>query len=90
MCVCVCVCVSLCPCTNVHVYNVYTIVQVLYEDNQLKESLSLLKIIAQYRFLGHASLIVFLNKTDLFEQQIKDSNISDYFSDFKGESLVLS
>ncbi|RZC37743.1 guanine nucleotide-binding protein G(s) subunit alpha-like [Asbolus verrucosus] len=61
---------------------------VLREDaskNRLRESLELFKIVWNNRWLGHISVILFLNKQDLFKEKILSgrSKLEDYFPDFK-------
>jgi len=52
--------------------------------NRMKESIDLFATILQYPWFKKKSIILFLNKTDLFEEKIHQSNIADYFPDFKG------
>lgn len=52
----------------------------------MAESLDLFATILQYPWFKKKSIILFLNKTDLFEEKINYSNIADYFEDFKGEA----
>ncbi|XP_047425547.1 guanine nucleotide-binding protein subunit alpha-14-like [Mugil cephalus] len=61
--------------------------QVLYEsenDNRLRESLALFQTILSYPWFQESSIILFLNKTDLLEEKIKQSHLATYFPDFKG------
>uniref|UniRef100_A0A3Q2R432 Guanine nucleotide-binding protein subunit alpha n=1 Tax=Fundulus heteroclitus TaxID=8078 RepID=A0A3Q2R432_FUNHE len=63
--------------------------QVLYEsetDNRLAESLALFNTIVSSRWFQDSSTILFLNKTDLFEEKIKTSQLADYFPDYTGPS----
>ncbi len=56
--------------------------QVLVEDqtqNRLKESLALFECLFGYPYFKKSSMILFLNKTDLFEEKIGKSNLSEYF-----------
>lgn len=53
--------------------------------NRMKESLDLFATILQYPWFKKKSIILFLNKTDLFDEKIHFSNIADYFPEFKGE-----
>ena len=50
------------------------------------EALDLFEDICNNTFFVKSSLILFLNKRDLFEEKIKFKNIRDYpqFSDFNG------
>ncbi|KAG5187076.1 GPA1, alpha subunit of a heterotrimeric G protein [Tribonema minus] len=63
--------------------------QGLYEDaqtNRMVEAISLFREIAHNPFFIHSSLILFLNKKDLFEAKVKVRNIADvpHFSDYGG------
>ena len=51
------------------------------------EALDLFEDICNNTFFVKSSLILFLNKRDLFEEKIKTKNIRDYpsFSDFNGQ-----
>ncbi|XP_063907978.1 guanine nucleotide-binding protein G(s) subunit alpha-like isoform X2 [Zophobas morio] len=68
---------------------------VLREDptkNRLIESLELFKRVWKSKFLGHISVILFLNKQDLFREKILSgrSKLEDYFpsyTNFKSEKL---
>ncbi|XP_074547106.1 guanine nucleotide-binding protein subunit alpha-14-like [Halichoeres trimaculatus] len=61
--------------------------QVLIEspkDNRLKESLALFKTILSYPWFQDSSTILFLNKTDLLEEKVKESHLGNYFPAYKG------
>lgn len=61
--------------------------QSLYEDesiNRMQESLALFDSICNSRWFVKTSIILFLNKIDLFKQKIETSDISTYFPDFTG------
>ncbi|KAJ3428658.1 guanine nucleotide-binding protein g(o) subunit alpha [Anaeramoeba flamelloides] len=63
--------------------------QTLREDslvNRMTESLNLFKDICNSPWFEQSSIILFLNKTDLFKEKIKTIGINVYFSDFKGGS----
>lgn len=67
--------------------------QVLMEDrqtNRLMESLNIFDTIVNNRVFSKASIILFLNKTDLLEEKIKTVSIGDYFPDFTGEPQNLA
>jgi G-protein alpha subunit len=51
------------------------------------EALDLFEDICSNTFFVKSSLILFLNKKDLFEEKIKSKNIRDYpsFSDYDGK-----
>ncbi|XP_065364693.1 guanine nucleotide-binding protein subunit alpha-11-like [Calliphora vicina] len=52
--------------------------------NLLKESLELLKSIVSYKCFNDISLIIVLNKLDIFEEKIMHSHLVDYFPEFTG------
>ena len=61
------------------------VIQVLFEDenqNRMCESLALFELINSYPFFLESSIILFLNKTDLFQEKISKSYLGDYFSAF--------
>jgi len=61
--------------------------QTLYEDdktNRMKEALDVFKQICNSRWFMDASMILFLNKKDLFEDKITKVPISVCFKDYKG------
>eukprot|EP01083_Nonionella_stella_P109923 321172_1 len=56
--------------------------QNLYEENELNamdEALELFNIVANSRYFHHASMILFLNKSDLFEEKIKTKPLTICF-----------
>lgn len=60
--------------------------QVLYEDgrtNRLHESLELFGEICNSRFFTKTSMILFLNKRDLFEEKIKTIDLKCCFEDYE-------
>lgn len=61
--------------------------QVLFEDasvNRLQESLTLFDSICNSRWFIKTSIILFLNKIDLFSEKLPRSPLSNYFDDYKG------
>eukprot|EP00163_Fabomonas_tropica_P007430 TRINITY_DN1713_c2_g5_i2.p1 TRINITY_DN1713_c2_g5~~TRINITY_DN1713_c2_g5_i2.p1 ORF type:complete len:353 (-),score=128.43 TRINITY_DN1713_c2_g5_i2:366-1424(-) len=61
--------------------------QVLYEDetqNRMKESLNLFDEICNSRWFADTSLILFLNKTDLFKEKIAQTDLSVCFPEYTG------
>lgn len=61
--------------------------QVLSEsenDNRLKESLALYKTILSFLWFQESSTILFLNKTDLLEEKIAQSDLASYFPEYTG------
>lgn len=55
----------------------------------MKESLALFETIIGYPWFIEASSILFLNKTDLFDEKIMKSHLSDYFPQYSGELVNL-
>ncbi|XP_034566676.1 guanine nucleotide-binding protein subunit alpha-13b [Notolabrus celidotus] len=67
--------------------------QVLMEDrqtNRLSESLNIFETIVNNRVFGNVSIILFLNKTDLLEDKVKQVSIKDYFPEFSGDPRSLT
>eukprot|EP00301_Raphidiophrys_heterophryoidea_P020056 c4844_g1_i1.p1 GENE.c4844_g1_i1~~c4844_g1_i1.p1 ORF type:complete len:349 (+),score=60.89 c4844_g1_i1:267-1313(+) len=61
--------------------------QVLYEDesqNRMKEALSLFAEICNSRYFKSTSMILFLNKRDLFEMKIKRVSLDVCFPEYEG------
>lgn len=59
----------------------------LYEDNttnRMQESLKLFKEISNSKYFVDSSMILFLNKSDLFRQKIAVSPLAEHFPDYKG------
>ncbi|KAJ6240782.1 guanine nucleotide-binding protein g(o) subunit alpha [Anaeramoeba flamelloides] len=65
--------------------------QVLVEErntNRMKESMTLFSEVCNSRWFNNNSLILFLNKLDLFEEQIKTSELKECFPDYDGADDV--
>ncbi|KAM8988199.1 guanine nucleotide-binding protein G(t) subunit alpha-2 isoform 1-T1 [Ara ararauna] len=63
---------------------------VLVEDdevNRMHESLHLFNSICNHKFFAATSIILFLNKKDLFEEKIKKVHLSICFPEYDGESV---
>lgn len=61
--------------------------QVLYEDdstNRMVEALNLFEEICNSQWFERTSMILFLNKKDLFREKITKVPLSDYFPDYTG------
>lgn len=61
--------------------------QVLEEDssvNRMEEALTLFSSICNSRWFVNTSIILFLNKIDIFKTKILSNPISDYFDDYQG------
>lgn len=62
--------------------------QNLFEENELNamaEALNLFNIVANSRYFHAASMILFLNKSDLFRQKIKSKPLTVCFPEYAGE-----
>jgi len=61
--------------------------QMLYEDestNRIVEALNLFEEICNSRWFRETSMILFLNKRDLFEEKILNTPLESYFPDYQG------
>ncbi|TRY62764.1 hypothetical protein TCAL_11259 [Tigriopus californicus] len=61
--------------------------QTLEEDpttNRLKESIRLFESICNNRWFEETSMVLFLNKVDLFQKKIQTNPLSQYFVDYEG------
>jgi len=61
--------------------------QMLYEDesvNRMQEALTLFDSICNSRWFVKTSIILFLNKIDLFAEKLPYSPLGDYFADYTG------
>ncbi|KAG8879217.1 guanine nucleotide-binding protein subunit alpha [Tulasnella sp. 332] len=61
--------------------------QMLYEDesvNRMQEALTLFDSICNSRWFVKTSIILFLNKIDLFADKLRYSPMGDYFPDYNG------
>ncbi|OQV22087.1 Guanine nucleotide-binding protein alpha-1 subunit [Hypsibius exemplaris] len=52
--------------------------------NRMTESLALFRVILKEKTLRNSAVILFLNKLDLFEQEIDAYDLRDYFDDYTG------
>jgi hypothetical protein len=67
--------------------------QVLYEDentNRMVEALNLFEEICNSRWFRETSMILFLNKRDLFGEKIQKVPLSKYFPDYAGKPQTRS
>ncbi|KAG2222935.1 hypothetical protein INT45_012913 [Circinella minor] len=63
--------------------------QVLIEDetvNRMEEALTLFDSICNSRWFEKTSIILFLNKTDLFKEKLPKSPLSKYFKDYQHDN----
>ncbi|SCZ95174.1 BZ3500_MvSof-1268-A1-R1_Chr11-2g03331 [Microbotryum saponariae] len=63
--------------------------QTLYEDsdiNRMNEAAGLFESISNSRWFAQSSVILFMNKTDLFKAKLITSPIYEYYSDYEGPS----
>jgi len=51
----------------------------------MEESLALFQTIVNYPWFVKSSFVLFLNKTDILEEKILYSHLSDYFPAYSGE-----
>lgn len=54
-------------------------------ENQMRLATDLFKQVLSYEIFSKTSVILFLNKIDIFEKKIKTSNIVDYFNSYDGQ-----
>lgn len=65
--------------------------QVLYEDetqNRLDEAVDLFKQISNSKWFKETSMILFLNKKDLFEKKLEKKKFADFREDYDGENTL--
>jgi guanine nucleotide-binding protein subunit alpha len=65
--------------------------QVLVEDetmNRMTEALNLFDTICNSKWFVSTSMILFLNKVDLFKEKLVKSNLADYYPDYTGILLL--
>jgi len=63
--------------------------QVLYEDNtknRFEEAIELFEEIANNKWFANTSVILFLNKRDIFKDKIKKIPLKTYFPEFDGDN----
>ncbi|KAJ3437149.1 guanine nucleotide-binding protein g(o) subunit alpha [Anaeramoeba flamelloides] len=63
--------------------------QKLYEDeevNRMRESLELFDSTINNDYFFHKSCVLLFNKIDLFENKIKETNLSESFIDYEGDN----
>jgi len=63
--------------------------QCLVEDrdaNQMQDAMTIWDSICHSQWFKQTSIILFLNKNDLFEKKIPNSDIKNFFPDYDGES----
>lgn len=53
-------------------------------QNRLLESFQLFQSIVTSRWFVHTSIVLFLNKKDIFQRKISKIPLSDYFAEFSG------
>ena len=72
---------------NTPLVHTHTHTQVLVEDdtvNRLKESLALFETILRYPWFEKSSIVLFLNKEDIFKEKIMKSDLARYFPTYQG------
>mmetsp|Transcript_21318 Transcript_21318/g.52175 ORF Transcript_21318/g.52175 Transcript_21318/m.52175 type:complete len:375 (-) Transcript_21318:307-1431(-) len=63
--------------------------QVLYEDrkiNRMEESLNLFEEVCNLRWFSLTNIILFLNKSDLFEEKLKTVELAKYCKEYSGDN----
>lgn len=65
-----------------HILNSFTLSTP--KQNRMQEALTLFDSICNSRWFVRTSIILFLNKIDLFKQKLATSPMSEYFSDYHG------
>ena len=58
------------------------------KTNRMHESIKLFASVANNKWFLKPSLLLFLNKKDVFDQKIKHSSLSKCFSDYREEELL--
>jgi len=58
-------------------------------QNRMHESLHLFNSICNHRYFATTSIVLFLNKKDVFSEKIKKAHLSICFPDYNGETLGL-
>ncbi|KAH7715590.1 guanine nucleotide-binding protein G(q) subunit alpha [Aphelenchoides avenae] len=53
-------------------------------ENRMEESVALFKVILASSYLNHSSVMLFLNKKDIFAEKIQTSHLADYFPEYEG------
>ncbi len=56
----------------------------------MEESLALFRVILSSDYFRNASVILFLNKTDLFPERLADKPLRDVYPDYKGNFTIES
>lgn len=56
-------------------------------QNRMHESLHLFNSICNHRYFATTSIVLFLNKKDVFSEKIKKAHLSICFPDYDGETL---
>jgi len=62
--------------------------QVLYEDNtknRIEEAMELFEEISNNKWFNNTSMILFLNKRDIFKEKIRHVPLKQYFGDYLGD-----
>ena len=58
-----------------------------YEQNRMHESMKLFESICNNRWFEKTSIILFLNKTDLFKEKIPRSPLTICFPEYSGTTI---
>lgn len=66
-------------------YNCPNLTRILMQ-NQMQEALILFESIMSLTWFKRSSIILFLNKIDLFKEKLADKPVRDYFPDYTGSN----
>ena len=61
---------------------------VIFFQNRMQESLKLFDSICNNKWFTDTSIILFLNKKDLFEEKIKKSSLTVCFPEYTGSIII--
>jgi len=56
------------------------------DANQMQDAMAIWDSICHSQWFKTTSIILFLNKTDIFDEKIKTSNIKTFFPDYEGSA----
>lgn len=72
----------------VTLFNNCLIVLCCYFQNRMQESLKLFDSICNNKWFTDTSIILFLNKKDLFEEKIRKSPLTICFPEYTGKDVI--
>lgn len=59
-----------------------------FSQNRMHESLHLFNSICNHRYFATTSIVLFLNKKDVFVEKIKKAHLSMCFPEYDGEIII--